>query len=305
MHYEAELNLNERGIKMRLCFGAFGRVLKHCKLRANSQNKLIGTILRSVDSSCRIEGGSDWDNAVNLLLNCETGLPNGNMAQGIVATRSTSKVGDPLGHVITEAQKADPEIVSTYFKNKVLPLLDPNKIKWAILAFQEIIAQDDIIDSDTIVDVIGNKNRKQILAQNEFVTCDFFASIFLFVAIYVDNKLGKNAVDDITYDFVSNFETQSNSISLVLSYKSNSSIDPLISDEMSADCFFETVTQTSLKTIKELVDVVNVNAIVAPPTTNITNINGDNYTGNSKNRSLGRGNTFNAPIYMGKGDEKE
>ena len=32
---------------------------------------------------------------------------------------------------------------------------------------------------------------------------------------------------------------------------------------------------------------------------NITNISGDNYTGNALNKSLGKGNTFNGPVYMG------
>ena len=63
--------------------------------------------------------------------------------------------------------------------------------------------------------------------------------------------------------------------------------------------FFETVTQSSLKTVNELVSEFKINAIVAPLTININNINGDNYENGAANRSLGKGNTFNAPIYMG------
>ena len=206
---------------MRLCFGAFGRILKYCKLRANSQNRLVSVILRSVDKDCRIDDGKDWDNAVNQLLNCGTGLSNGSEMQGVVATISTSKPGESLGRIISKAQKADPAMVAAYFESEVIKLLDPNMLKLAILALKEVIDNDSVLDPDTIIDVIGNKNKSHILAQSEFVASDFFASIFLYTAVSVDNKINKDAVDDITEEFVRSFEPLRNSITLVQQLSDN------------------------------------------------------------------------------------
>lgn len=200
---------------MRLCFGTFARVLKHCKMSTNSQNKLVSVILHSVDANCRIDDGSDWNNAVNLLLNCKTGLPNGKNMPGATATRSTSKSGESLGCVISGAQQADPKAVSTYFKDHVLQLLDPNMIKLAILALLEIIRRDNSLDADTIIDVIDNKKRSQLLAQRDFVASDFLASIFLYVAVSVNNKLGKETAEAVDKEFVNKLKGQSVGITLV------------------------------------------------------------------------------------------
>jgi hypothetical protein len=206
---------------MRLCFGAFGRVLKCCKVKANSQNKLVSVILRSVDKNCNIEDGPSSDNAVNFLLNCRVGLSNGKKKQSAVANHSGTKTGDPFGRIVSEAQKSDPKTVAIYFKDNVLPLLDPNMIKLAILALREIIKKDEALDSDTIIDVIGNKKRDHILSQSEFVASDFFASIFLYTAVSVYNKLGEDAVADITKEFVESFESQRDSIRLVQNISDN------------------------------------------------------------------------------------
>lgn len=200
---------------MRLCFGTFARVLKHCKMSTNSQNKLVSVILHSVDANCRIDDGKDWDNAVYSLLNCKTGLPNGKKMPGATATRSTSKSGESLGCVISGAQQADPKAVSTYFMDNVLQLLNPNMIKLAILALLEIIKQDDSLDSDTIIDAIGNKKRNQLLTQREFVSSDFLASIFLYVAVSVNNKLGKETAEAVDKQFIDKLKGQSADIILV------------------------------------------------------------------------------------------
>lgn len=46
-------------------------------------------------------------------------------------------------------------------------------------------------------------------------------------------------------------------------------------------------------------DIENKSIRENTPTINITNIEGDNYTDKAVNKSLGSGNTFNAPIYIG------
>ncbi len=55
----------------------------------------------------------------------------------------------------------------------------------------------------------------------------------------------------------------------------------------------------SLIKADKMLRLENTNIGERPSTINITNIEGDNYTGNAINKSLGNGNTFNAPIYLG------
>lgn len=43
----------------------------------------------------------------------------------------------------------------------------------------------------------------------------------------------------------------------------------------------------------------SASSVDVQPIINITNISGDNYTGSASNKSLGNGNTFNGPVYMG------
>lgn len=58
------------------------------------------------------------------------------------------------------------------------------------------------------------------------------------------------------------------------------------------------VFESLIKSNKKINDN-NVSSMGGPSIINITNISGDNYTGNALNKSLGKGNTFNGPVYMG------
>lgn len=55
----------------------------------------------------------------------------------------------------------------------------------------------------------------------------------------------------------------------------------------------------SLISSNKSINADNVMNAGVPPIINITNIEGDNYTDNASNKSLGNGNTFNSPIYIG------
>lgn len=61
----------------------------------------------------------------------------------------------------------------------------------------------------------------------------------------------------------------------------------------SRDGVFKSLIESNQK-----VNIKHTNNIDIQPIINITHIKGDNYTGNSTNKSLGTGNTFNAPIYI-------
>lgn len=62
----------------------------------------------------------------------------------------------------------------------------------------------------------------------------------------------------------------------------------------SRDGVFESLIKSNKNTNDNSASSIGVQPII-----NITNIGGDNYTDNALNRSLGNGNTYNGPVYMG------
>ena len=51
--------------------------------------------------------------------------------------------------------------------------------------------------------------------------------------------------------------------------------------------------------IKSNITDGTASGMAVQPIISITNISGDNYTDNASNKSLGNGNTFNGPVYIG------
>ena len=160
-------------------------------------------MLLSVDKTCDLR---DNDNAVSLLLSCKNDLPNGGVDTG-------GYVGsNRLGNVISKAQLSDKNTVAQYFKNNVVPLLDPNKAKLAVLAIQNLIREDTTIDEETIVDLVENKTKKILLKQSEFNLANFLAGVFLYVVISVNNRCGESSISEICESFVLSFTSQKDNI---------------------------------------------------------------------------------------------
>lgn len=119
----------------KLCFGTLATVLVKCSAKTTTKKQLVGTILLSVNSSYDIRG-EDWNTSA--LISGRVNLSD---------------------EVIVYARDVDPHAVSSYFKEKVLPLLDLNYGSIIVLALKDIIANDpDIVDSREIEMV--NKQTK-------------------------------------------------------------------------------------------------------------------------------------------------
>jgi len=142
----------------KLCFGAYANVLVLCAARKTTKLKLLNCIVRSVDPSCSLSS-----NAVTALLCCRSNLPDG---------RSNS-----LGNVFSGAQETPSRAVAEYFSKKVVTLIDPNKRKLVILALRGIIADDETINDDTVVEGVSGTTKKDLLSQDCFTLSDFLAGI--------------------------------------------------------------------------------------------------------------------------------
>jgi len=178
----------------KLCFGTFATILKICMAKRVTQKQLCGTMLLSIAPTYDIR--SDDGTVSDLIL----GKKN-------------------LSPVVTDAAPdVDARDISVFFKEKVLPMLDSNKNSLIVLALKDIIASDDTIEPETIVEKVNNMTKKDIVSCNSFVLEDFLAGIFLYTVLNVENRNCENSVREITDEYIQSFETQKKSIKFITTY---------------------------------------------------------------------------------------
>lgn len=174
-----------------LCYGSFATILKLCKLNSTTQKKLNGKILMSVNGDYDI---SDDDSAASNLYRCKRNLSE---------------------HVTDPATEADGEVVTEHFRDHVVPLLDPNKRKLVVLALQDLIANDNEIDGQTVVDKVSHLSKNSIASATSFSFADFLAGVFLYTATTVANRDGEDSIKEISAEYIDSFESRASAIALV------------------------------------------------------------------------------------------
>jgi len=173
---------------MKLCYGTFATTLNLCALDKRYQSKLNSAMLETIDP----HGTSHDEAQASRLFNCKIGL-------------NELDIIDP-------ARSADKDVIAERFE-AVFKLLDPNKLKLAVLAIRDIIINDGSIDSDTI---IYNKISKQkLINQYEFVKADFFSGVFLYTVCSTKNKSKINFSEEITEDYIAGFKNKCDSIKFI------------------------------------------------------------------------------------------
>ena len=100
---------------MRLCFGTFAYILCSGKSYHVTDPKLVGTMTRTVDSTCGYIKNAP---RVSKILSCAENLSDGQRRRQV---KGESEL--PLSKVISEAKKANKEVVIDRFKGKVVPLI--------------------------------------------------------------------------------------------------------------------------------------------------------------------------------------
>ena len=170
---------------MKLCFGTLAGVLHICGVDRLAKSKLLNTMVKSVDSTCEL-----GNSTVTWLMQCTSNLPDG---------RSNS-----VGNVISGAQDVEPRQVAEYFAKKIIPLINPNKRKLAVLVLCDIIKNDEAISAGTVVDLVSGTTKKALLMQSQFVLSNFLAGVFLYTTT-IDNRVGKEATEFITNDYLNSF----------------------------------------------------------------------------------------------------
>ena len=178
----------------KLCFGSYATVLTLCKAKSVTQKRLCGTILLSI-------------------------APNYDIREDDGTTSDLVRGKKNLSPIVTEnAPTVDLRTVADYFKHNILSLLDSNKRGHIVLALQDIVASDDTIESNTIVERVNGMTKATIVGRNAFVLEDFLAGLFLYTVVNVENRNCQESIREITGEYIQSFDTQKTSIDFLTAY---------------------------------------------------------------------------------------
>jgi len=192
----------------KLCFGSYATVLTLCKAKSVTQKRLCGTILLSI-------------------------APNYDIREDDGTTSDLVRGKKNLSPIVTEnAPTVDLRTVADYFKHNILSLLDSNKRSHIVLALKDIVASDDTIEPDTIVERVNGMTKATIAGRDAFVLEDFLAGIFLYTVVNVENRNCQENLREITGEYIQSFDTQKTSIDFLTAY---SKFSMGIADEIAID----------------------------------------------------------------------
>ena len=179
---------------IRFCFGSYIKVLTQCKSAlGSSQVNICNKVILSVAVNHEL-----GDAAASDLALCRSNLPK---------------------NVVEMANEADKLNLTGYFKTNVMDLIDGNKKSDVVLAIKDIIANDECIKSDTVVDRVTGLTKAALSETDTFVFEDFLAGTFLYAAVVVTNTEGKNSVKMIADDFMKQFSDRDIEVIFVDSMK--------------------------------------------------------------------------------------
>lgn len=182
----------QRNKDMVLCYGTFTKILNLCKINKRNppqrvlQNKILSSVYKSY-----IDAGIPDDTSTKLL-QCKQGLPK----DVIEAARKIVNDGD-MKSVADHFQK---KIIGAHLLKN-----DETTRKIIVASLMDIIKNDQSISDATVVELVNNITKKDLLEKKEFILSDFLAGIFLFTVLDVDNNKGKNFCKEINGDFLSSF----------------------------------------------------------------------------------------------------
>lgn len=172
---------------MRLCYGTFATVLKRCALNGVTQLDIHDALLLTLDPKDSLGLSRDNTQATRWF-NCQTNL-------------------NPK--LIKAMEYAKPERLAEDFREIVMGLIDPNRIIAASLAMRAIIEKDEGIISRTVVDLINNISKAELLNGPVLISYEFFAGIFLYAVSVGRNREGQSCISEINEPFIETFIAES------------------------------------------------------------------------------------------------
>lgn len=183
---------------MFLCFGTYAKVLKLCCPRRVSNKLLVDTLVKTIDPHSKY---LDNDTSVSRLLACGANFPEITFSESHGPVRT---VDGPITNVVALARTVPASDLALRFDDKVIPLLDKDKIIPAICALQDIIRRDDSINdyhSKTFEDCMGC-NPAFASIQSAISPATFLAGLFLYTILTNENKGHKQETKEIQEAYI-------------------------------------------------------------------------------------------------------
>lgn len=170
-----------------LCFGSFVKIISTCKKPGVQNQDICAAALKAVDGPDIVGDHTK----ISRLHSCVANVPD---------------------DAINGAQNCKFENVVNYVLSNIIDkLLAENKIKNIILALKDVVKDSDLEDSVHI----GKFTKDELLVMTDIVPAEIITSVLIYVCAEVKNTEGKAYINDITDDYVNNFDTLKSTINIV------------------------------------------------------------------------------------------
>ncbi len=175
-------------MKKKMCLGTFLNILTQAKVNSKEikQKTLIKPLLDIIN-----DPSSETDAYI-------TRLKNGD--------RNLSYADDLI--------KFDKEILTNKIKSDIIPLLNNSLKKQIVLAFQDVLGEDDI-DEDTLIGFEPGFTKNDIINSTKFDLASLLSNVFYYCGVLVDNKSYKKNIKEVSdKSYIHQFDKNANDIIL-------------------------------------------------------------------------------------------
>ena len=181
---------------MELCFGIYAKILKLC-CRSSVHNKtLVDALVKTIDPNSKY---IDNDTSVSRLMNCTANFPEVTVSDCYGPIRSTDGA---ITNVVALARTTNVRELTPLFEESILPLLDTDKITYALSALQSVITLDVSLSYThrmTFEQCIGHDSV--FSAQMSAIEpSSFLAGLFLYTVLTNENK--NDDISSIDWGFI-------------------------------------------------------------------------------------------------------
>jgi len=140
----------------------------------------------------------------------------------------------------------DKDKLVVHFKKNIIPALKPELHKAVVLAFRDVLNEDDIPDTTTVGYESEGYTKQDIVNKQYFCFEELLANIFYYCAIAVKNIPYKDNIKEIKNDYVVSFVSNSDEINFEDSIKSLTSTLTSTLDKSQFDRVFKEITNNKL-----------------------------------------------------------
>lgn len=172
----------------KMCLGTFLNILIQAKLAKIKQNNLISSLLGII---------GDYSSTTD-------------------AYHSRLKSGARDLASINELKDIDKSLLTEEIKSKIIPLLDQKLTRQLILAFKDVL-NDDNIDDNVLIGYESGFTKKDIISSTKFDLASLLSNVFYYCGVLVENTPYKENIKEVSNidDYIHQFDANVDDIILI------------------------------------------------------------------------------------------